>query len=249
MTQHFAAVSVNNRACTTSAKRSGPSHLWAPCSVLRSTSTFLFFSLLEKKTRWLHSLPKRQTAVADPWTKQPVKIKVLGIFPWQERGREREELRLAGWRGFSLLNCKGSWYKLGLPVFPPCWQAVSSQDIPCRRSKVWKNKHKQQFGKMKRRERSVMSFFLPWKTSSLPSQSVPSYSVTSCKLFPLREGGKKKATYFKYLASSYLNKETDKDANAQFLSLVTQKKMAEWLDMSLHGLQLLTSAHKALFHF
>lgn len=66
------------------------------------------------------------------------------------------------------LNCKGSWYKAGLPVFPPCWQAVSSQDIPCKRSKVWKNKHEQQFGKMKRRKRSVTAFFLSQKTSQLP---------------------------------------------------------------------------------
>lgn len=222
---------------------------------LRSTSTFLFSPFWKRKHADYTAFQKGKQLSLIPEQSSLLKLKSW-VFSHgkNEAGKgkscdllvEEASLCLAALYDF---NCKGSWYKLGLPVFPPCWQAVSSQDIPCRRSKVWKNKHKQQFGKMKRRERSVMSFFLPWKTSPLPSQSVPSYSVTSCKLFPLREGGKKKATYFKYLASSYLNKETDKDANAQFLSLVTQKKMAEWLDMSLHGLQLLTSAHKALFHF
>lgn len=89
------------------------------------------------------------------------------------------------------LNGKGSWYKLALPIFPLCWQAVSSQDIPSERSKVWKNKHEQQFGKMKRRERFVTALFLLQKSSQLSPQSVPSYSVTSHKLFSLGGGRKK----------------------------------------------------------
>lgn len=106
---------------------------------------------------------------------------------------EKASLCLAALYNF---NCKGSWYKFSLPIFPPCWQAVSSQDISCKRSKVWKNKHQQQFEKMKRRERSVVAFFLPWKTSQLPPQSVPSYSSHFLQVISFERGREEKSHLF-----------------------------------------------------
>lgn len=200
MTQHFAAVSANSRACTTSAKRSGPSHSQAPCFILCSTSKFLFFSLLEKKTRWLHSLPKRQTAVADPWTKQPVKIKALGIFPWQEGGREREELKLC-WLKRLLSACllcrvysakavgtnSVSQYSLGAD------RLLAARIYPARGQRCGKTNTSSNLGRW-RGENDLSQHFLCRRK---PASFLPSCWVTSGKLCPLRGGGKKKATYFK----------------------------------------------------
>lgn len=149
---------------------------------------FFFFSLLEKKTRWLHSLPKRQTAVANPRTKQPVKIKVLGIFPWQVGGREREELLVK--KASLCLAALGS-FNSASPYPLHADRLLAARTCPARGQRGGKTNTSSNLGRWRGDKDLSRLFFLPRKTGRLSPQSVPSNSVTSWKLFPVGGGRKK----------------------------------------------------------
>lgn len=139
--------------------RLGPIHFFPlPSSLLCFTFCFyIFFSLLENKICWLHSPPKKAYSCCQSPNKTAFWNESLRYFPtastkYQKRKDESYSFLVKKSYPlfckkpfFGLQLCKiligvNSWYKLGLAVFFSCRQAVSSQDISCKRSEVRKNK-------------------------------------------------------------------------------------------------------------
>lgn len=231
MTQHFAIISVIDRTYTTSDVRSLGRKRFFPLTsspLCFTLCCYFFFPLLENKTCCLHSLPKKHTAVANHQTKQPSKIEVLGIFPWQAQHNEREETRVtASWLKrllFGLQLCK---ILIGLTVGTNSVSQYSFHADRLLAATIYPARG-QRFGKTNRaailedeeKIRICHDIFLPWKTIQLSPQSVPTYSSHFLQVISFG-GEKEKAAYFRKLASSYLNTKTDKDANAWLLSLVS----------------------------
>lgn len=139
-------------------------HLWeekiGPYTFLLTlTSSLFFFTLCFYnfffpfwKTKYADYTVFQKSIQLLPITKRNslFTIKVLGIFPWQVQNNERVTASQLKRLFFALQLCK---ILIGITVGTnsvsqvlfSCWQAVSSQDISCERSKVWKNKQSSNF--------------------------------------------------------------------------------------------------------